>query len=78
VKSVAFNPNGWKIEKIGRAAGSLWSFAVFWVRLKSNRNISTEPLALCLCEPLAVSSFPSPIGTTDIAAVDFNPLQVLG
>jgi hypothetical protein len=37
---------------------------------------STEPLALCLCEPLAVSSFPSHIGTTDIAAVDFNPLQV--
>jgi hypothetical protein len=59
VKSVAFNPNGWKIEKIGRAAGSLWCFAVFWVRLKSNRNISTEPLALCCCEPLAVSSFPS-------------------
>ncbi len=32
-------------------------------------------MALCYYEPLQINSFKNPIGTADIPAVDFNPLQ---
>jgi hypothetical protein len=55
---------------------SRWLFVLcLWllsVRLKPNLYKSPEPLALSWLKDLI-----SPIGTADISAVDFNPLQML-
>jgi hypothetical protein len=59
------------VQKRSAEPLALFAVSLFLItdRLKSIRMISAEPLAL--------GWLISPIGTADITALDFNPLQII-